>query len=111
MASGQRPPAVQPADRDLYEQHEPRGAARRQARGRGRETAERAEALRRTTILAFRMSGGVFTVLGLYFLLAPGLMGSDYSDAVDIHRLTMGETFTIAGVILQAAGWWPYRHR
>jgi hypothetical protein len=109
MGSGQRPRAIQPADQDVSEEHEPRGETRRQARER--ETAERAEALRHTTTLAFRMSGGVFTVLGLYFLLAPGLVGSDYSNAVNMHRLTMGETFTIAGVILQAAGWWPHRHR
>ena len=109
MGSGRRPRAVQPAAQDEYEERDPRGESRRQAQER--ETAERAEALRHTTTLAFRMSGGVFTVLGLYFLLAPGLVGSDYSNAVNMHRLTMGETFTIAGVILQAAGWWPHRSR
>ena len=50
--------------------------------------------------------GILFEVIGLYFLLV-GPSVATTGDIVNLHRLTLGETFTIAGAIFVAAQWRP----
>jgi hypothetical protein len=80
-----------------------------------RESAERVQVARRS---ALAIAGGLFMLAGLYFLLvAPGEAVSgvgaifgrsdDTMRVANLHRLTLGETFTITGAILSGFAWRP----
>jgi hypothetical protein len=66
-------------------------------------------------VIMCNVVGGVFLLVGLYFLVvAPGMpMAEDMSDSVgalrvaNFHRLAMGQAFTVAGAIFLAAAWRP----
>jgi hypothetical protein len=52
--------------------------------------------------------GLVLMVLGIYFLLEPGVALEGVSgDVVNLQRLTLGEAFTISGSVFLAAAWRP----
>jgi len=55
----------------------------------------------RGSVVACVILGVFFLVVGLYFLLNPSNAGSDVAN---VHRLTLGETFSIMGAIFLAAG-------
>ena len=94
--------------------------ARRQERAaeREREAREGEERNQRVRRYSLAIAGGLFMLAGLYFLLvAPGetvsgiggILGSDNDEmrVANLHRLTLGETFTITGAILSGLAWRP----
>jgi hypothetical protein len=90
-----------------------REAREAQRERNAREAEERTQRVRR---YALAIAGGLFMLAGLYFLLvAPsetvsgvgGLLGRDDVRVANIHRLTLGETFTIVGAIFMGFAWRP----
>ena len=51
------------------------------------------------------LAGVLLAVIGLGFLVSPAADGA--AGIVNLHKLTIGETLTISGVILIAAQWRP----
>lgn len=66
---------------------------------------ERAEAERNQVSTILLVAGVVLIGVGIYFLVASPSQSSFAGEAlVNLHRLTIGETSVIAGVILFAVG-------
>ena len=64
------------------------------------EAQQRVQGVRRYSLA---IAGALFLATGMYYLLiAPGV-----GDTVNLQRLSMGETFTIAGAILSGFAWRP----
>ena len=73
----------------------------------------------RASGVALTLLGLACLAVGLYFLLNPAVDNFDAylagiqtgisvpREVVNIHRLTLGETFTIVGAIFLAAAWRP----
>ena len=79
--------------------------AERQAR-EAREADERRQGIRRYSLA---VSGALFMAAGLYFLLVNPSESSveGIGRIANLHRLTLGETFTITGAILSGFAWRP----
>lgn len=84
-------------------------AARAQAEGVHEQEAARARAILLVLV------GLAFLAAGLYFLFNPSLPPADPTerllgrDIVNVQRLAFGQTFSIVGAILVAAGARPRR--